>query len=387
MASIKVKFRPSANSPESGHVFFQVIHQRVVRQVSTSITISNAQWTTVWPTDVAAAIRADELRLRRIVKQLERYAAEYTADDIVTRFRLLKTENTLFRFMQKCINRLRTMGRLRTSETYIAALNSIARFRDGKDVILDEIDSEMMEAYQQWLYAGGLCPNTVSFYMRILRAVYNRAVEQGLIETCRPFTHVYTGIDKTKRRAISLSYIRRIRDLNLSQTPVLDLARDIFLFSFYCRGMSFVDMAYLRKSDLSNGILSYRRRKTNQRLVIKWEREMQRIVDKYPVNVTPYLLPIIRSTERTERAQYRQCHYQINMALKIVGAMVGLSIPLTTYVARHSWASVARAKNIPVSVISEGMGHDSDLTTQIYLASLDTAVVDRANSMILRALG
>ncbi len=387
MASIKVKFRPSAGSPESGHVFYQIIHQRVVRQIPTSLTVSTAQWTTGWPSDLLVLIRADERRLRRIVQQLENFAAEYSADDIVRRFHIMKTENTLFRFMKRCIARLKTTGRHRTSETYLTTFNSITRFLEGRDVLLDEIDSGMMESYQQWLFACGVCPNTVSFYMRILRAVYNRAVDQGLIDTCHPFAHVYTGIDKTMRRAISLPFIRRIRELNLSRMPEMDLARDIFLFSFYCRGMSFIDMAYLRKTDVANGVLSYRRRKTNQRLMIKWEPVMQRIVDKYPHSASPYLLPIIRSAERTERSQYRQSLYRINMALKRVGAMVGLAIPLTTYVARHSWASVARSRNVPLSVISEGLGHDSDFTTQVYLASLDTTVVDRANNLILRALG
>ena len=221
--------------------------------------------------------------------------------------------------------------------------------------------------------------------MRILRAVYNRAVEKDLTTNRNPFKHVYTGIDKTIKRAIPLKAIKQIKNLDLSLQPSLDFARDMFLFSFYTRGMSFIDMAYLKKNDLSNGILSYRRRKTGQQLFIRWEKCMQEIVDKYDADYySPYLLPILKYPY--DRSQYKNMLYRTNKSLKDVAKVVGLSIPLTLYVARHSWASIAKSKNIPISVISEGMGHDSEITTQIYLASLDNAVVDRANAQILKDL-
>lgn len=156
--------------------------------------------------------------------------------------------------------------------------------------------------------------------------------------------------------------------------------------SFYLRGMSFIDMVYLKKSDLQDGRVTYRRRKTGQLLAIQWTREMQGILDKYPENRSPYLLPVIRNTEADARATYRNTGYNINHNLKRIAAIAGLGIPLTLYVARHSWASAAKAKGIPLSVISEGMGHDSEATTQIYLASLDTSAVDRANSLILKSI-
>jgi integrase len=223
--------------------------------------------------------------------------------------------------------------------------------------------------------------------MRILRAVYNRAVEKELTENRHPFKHVYTGIEKTVKRAIPLKNIKQIKNLELPIKSALDFARDIFLFSFYTRGMSFIDIAFLKNKDLANGILSYRRRKTGQQLFIRWEKCMQDILDKYKENDdSPYMLPIITITDADERAQYKNMLYRTNKALKKIARMAEIPVPLTMYVARHSWASAARSKNIPISVISEGMGHDSEKTTQIYLASLDTAVVDRANRIILKDL-
>ena len=231
-----------------------------------------------------------------------------------------------------------------------------------------------------------LSDSNISFYTRILRAVYNRAVEDDIIENRNPFKHVYTGVDKTLKRALPLSVIRKIKALDLSLNASLDYARDMFLMSFYLRGMSFIDMAFLKKSDLKNGYLTYRRRKTGQQLIIEWTKEMQMMLDKYPENATDYLLPIIKNSGTNERCTYRNMGYNINHNLKKIAKMVGVQIPLTLYVAHHSWASAAKAKGIPLSVISEGMGHDSEATTQIYLASLDTSVVDRANSLILKSL-
>lgn len=228
--------------------------------------------------------------------------------------------------------------------------------------------------------------NTISFYMRNLRAVYNCAVMKGLSEQSRPFKDVYTGIDKTVKRAIPLEVIKKIKELDLSSSPTLDFARDMFLFSFYTRGMSFIDMAYLRKSDLKNGILSYRRKKTGQKLYIKWEACMQGIVEKHASKSMEYLLPIISDSSSRRRKQYENALRLVNHKLKQIAEILCLSVPLTTYVARHSWASIAKTKNIPLAVISEGMGHDSETTTQIYLASLDTSIIDRANELILNDL-
>ena len=252
--------------------------------------------------------------------------------------------------------------------------------------MLDCITSEVMENFEAWHKSRGVAPNSISFYTRILRAVYNRAVENDIIENRNPFRHVYTGVDKTVKRALPLPVIKKIKALELSLSPALDFARDMFMMSFYLRGMSLIDMAFLKKTDLRYGYVSYRRQKTGQRLLIAWTKEMQKTLDKYPENTSEYLLPIIRNPGTNERYTYRNVGYNINHNLKRVAMMVGLDFPLTLYVARHSWASAAKVKGIPLSVISEGLGHDSENTTRIYLDSLDTAVIDHANSLILKSL-
>jgi integrase len=149
--------------------------------------------------------------------------------------------------------------------------------------------------------------------------------------------------------------------------------------------MAFIDIAYLKKQNLRNGFIIYRRHKTGQELFIKIEKCMQDIIDRYSNPDVDYLFPII-VRNKDEYRQYRNALRRINNKLKEVAEMIGLSINLTTYVGRHSWGSAAKNSNIPISVISECMGHNNEHTTQIYLASLDTSKMDKANEKILRKL-
>ena len=405
---------------KEGGLYFQIIHNRVVRQLNTDYKVFAEEWDAEAENVIVNGNRSNLLlgiqerlawdvsRLEKVVRSLETERRRFTADDVITMFHKLTKESSLFTFMHGVIAQLKQLGKVRTSETYTATLKSFMAFRDEQDVPLDGISSDMMLMYEAHLKARGVRMNTISFYMRNLRAVYNRAVEKGLTQPNNPFRHVYTGVDKTVKRAIPIKAIKALKELDLSMKPSLDFARDMFLFSFYTRGMSFVDIAYLKKTDLQNGILTYRRRKTGQELSIKWEKCMAEIIAKYPENKTDYLLPIIKEKgngrnsvshqaclngrvvtdegKANERRQYDNTLHLVNYRLKELSTMLKLQRPLTMYVARHSWASAAKSKNVPLSVISEGMGHDSEATTQIYLASLETSVVDKANKMILGLL-
>jgi len=400
MASVKVKFRPSSVEDRAGTIYYQIIQNRVVRQIPTGYHLFAAEWNPVHARIVYAAgsdraaflnsvrdmVCRDVERLTRLAAVIDRRNPAYTADDVVEAFQRYSREGSLFYFMEALIRKFRRNSRIRTAETYASTLNSFRKFRQNEDIMLDALTSEVLEEYQAHLQRRGVTLNTISFYMRILRAVYRRAVDSELIERHNPFRRVYTGVDKTVKRALPLRLVRKIKALDLSHVPALDYARDMFIMSFYLRGMSFVDMAFLRKADLRNGYIFYRRRKTGQQLVIAWTKEMQKLLDKYSENPNDYLLPIIRKAGVNERSTYRNASYNINRSLKVIADKVGITMPLTLYVARHSWASAAKAKGIPVSVISEGMGHDSETTTRIYLASLDTSVVDKANALIIRSI-
>lgn len=403
MISLKVKFRASTVQGKEGSLYYQVICHRQVKQISASLKLFREEWDerrmhvrasadgsrNGYLASVQEKIDRDLAQLENIVFRLRERNPVFSVDHIVCAFSHNLRGSRLSPFMKELIVKFRQAGKIRTSETYACTLKSFMRFRDGRDIEFSRIDSLLIRDYETALKKQGLTWNTISFYLRILRAVYNRAVEKGLTDQRLPFKQVYTGVEKTVKRAVPLSVMKRLKAFDLTLHPPLDYARDLFLFSFYTRGMSFVDMAYLKKSDLNGSVLTYRRQKTSRSLCIRWEPCMQQLVEKYRSLTagSPYLLPIIRpATGRPERDQYKNAILSVNKSLKKISVLLRLSVPLTTYVARHTWASIAREKNIPISVISEGMGHESEQTTRIYLVSLDVGVIDKANRLILREL-
>lgn len=400
--SIKLKFKASVNPRKEGSLIFQVIHERKVRRIKSQFKIFRGEWDesagqillTSSDSSRCSQLHVIRLnvewelrRLRKIIDTLERSGKKWNLDEVIQKFNpYINKEESVFHFIQAQILRKKQLGKIRSSETYQATLNSFMNFRQGIDLTFDMFDSDLMELYEAELRNRGVVRNTSSFYLRILRTNYKLAVEKGLTQDCHPFKRVYCGMDKTVKRCLSFEEIKKMKALDLSQKPVLDFARDMFIFSFCTRGMSFVDMAYLRKSDLKNGYLIYRRKKTGQLLTIEWTRQMQVILDKYEANPTQYLLPLIVREDGNERRQYQNQMMKINRSLKEIASLMRLAVPLSLYYSRHSWATIARGKAIPLSIISEGLGHDSELTTQIYLDSIKSVEVDRANRKILRDL-
>lgn len=288
------------------------------------------------------------------------------------------------------VNQLRThflqQNKLRLAETYQSALNSFCLYINKVEILMEDIDSKMIEGYESYLKQKKLTLNTISFYMRILRAIYNRAVKSGVIADKKPFDHVFTTMTKTAKRAIPIQVIQKIAQAHITNKNEA-LARDLFLFSFYTRGMSFVDIAYLKKTDLNNTYLIYKRKKTGQELKIAWRKEMQELVDRNSSKDGVHLLGILdENSEKSLRFQYHYTQCIINTALKRLGKQLNLETNLTMYVARHSWATIARQKNIPLSVICDGMGHNSEKTTQIYLQSVDAEAIDRCNDKLIAAI-
>lgn len=400
--SIKLRFRKSVNPEKEGSLIYQLIYERKVCRITSKYKIFNHEWgetTGQILSSSSDSSRASQLsmirfnvdrelhQLCKIVNTLALSGREWTFSDLTSHFNsFIDKDSSVFHFIQMQIQRKKQLGKVRSSETYQATLNSFMSFRCGIDLTFDMIDSELMELYEAELQNRGLTRNISSFYLRILRTNYRLAVEKGLTQDCHPFKRVYCGIDKTVKRSLSFAKIKQIKELDLSQSPALDFARDMFLFSFCTRGMSFVDMAYLKKKDLKNGYLTYRRKKTGQLLTVEWTRQMQAIIDKYPINPTQYLLPLIQREDGSERRQYQNQMMKINRYLKHIACLVKLPVALSLYYSRHSWATIARGKDIPLSVISEALGHDSEITTQIYLDSIKSVEVDKANRKILKDL-
>jgi len=399
MASVRIMFRPSTVEGKEGTLYFRVIHERVARTVFTDCHVFRNEWDDASSSVIiagtkerkayleltASKLKSDLERLDRIIAEKEALKVNFTADDIINEYRKQPGNMTFFTFIRSMAEKKTAAKRYGTAKTYRDALASFSNFRDGEDVPFDALDRETICRYEAWMKDKGLKLNTSSCYLRTLKTLYLKAVDMGLTEDKDIFRHVFTGFATTTKRAISIDAIKAIRKLNLENNPALAFARDMFILSLYLQGMAFVDIAYLKKSDIRNGQLQYSRKKSGQTLTISWEKPMQEIVDAYShlTKDTPYLLPIITKQDGMERKQYEKAEHNVNRNLKKIGEMAGLHIPLTTYVARHSWASIMRDMGNDITVVGKGLGHSDIKTTQIYLSTIDNSTVMKANKRFL----
>lgn len=281
---------------------------------------------------------------------------------------------------------LNDAGKFSTARNYMKACNSFSKFV-AEHPSPPWPDEMTILKYNAWLQQRGIVRNTVSFYMRILRSAYNKAAEEGLVFHKKLFSKVYTGIDKTSKRAIDECLIARILSLDLKNDHVMELTRDMFIFSYCSRGMAFVDMVLLKKINIRESHIVYSRRKTGQRIYVKIEKYIRVIIDKYIRDDSEYIFPVLcEAAPEVIFRQYQTALGYYNRNLKRLGNIAGIDVRLSSYMARHSWASNARKHNIPINIISAGMGHDSEKTTRIYLSAIDSKAVDAANSKLLESL-
>ena len=399
MATVKVKLRLSSVEGKAGVIYYQITHNRRMQQITTKLRVQPADWDADRERPAPSApncpiilnrVESDVALLRRVIAGLEESGAEYSVGDVVSRYQSPQSHISVLDYMRTQIEQLRAANRLGTAQNYDKTMHSFETFlRAAKlPLPLSAMTERVITAYNAYLVQRGLVRNSVSFYMRVLRAVYNKAVRQKLVEQTNPFAEVYTGIDRTRKRAVAESVIAQLYRLDLSEGSPLALTRDLFIFSYCTRGMAFVDIAYLRKSDLQNGMICYVRRKTGQQLSVRIEPAIQRIIDRYAAEQSLYLFPILASSDAQKAyEQYRAALNTHNRLLKRLSGMLSDGCMLTSYTSRHSWATAARNHNVPISVISAGMGHTSEQTTRIYLTTLENSVIDEANSGIIASLG
>ena len=290
-------------------------------------------------------------------------------------------------FMRGIITEKETAGQFRTAEAYRATLNCWLRFIDPEKAMpWKMVTSRSMTLFADYLKKRGATRNTQSFYFRILRAVCNRAQEEGVaVLPGNLFDNVYTGKARTRKRALPIEDIRKIAAAEPKNRKE-QLARDMFIFSFITRGMAPIDMALLRKGNIVDGRLAYRRHKTGRAITMEWITEMREIADRYVRDGSDYLFPLVSSDGAEGWRQFKRSSQMVNYHLRKLGKRLNMPMHLTLYVARHSWATVAKGAGIPTALISEAMGHVSERMTQVYLGSIDVGRVDSANREIVDLL-
>lgn len=401
MTSIKVKFRQSKISKKKGTCFVQLIHKRKMKTIATGIRLEKTEWDPLREyvvTSRASPQRFKELlliqesldntvlNLKEVIIRLMTSQTGVTADMIVQGYRELDCSRSFFTILEERIEELKKNGQKRTAANYAGALRMFRRFRQDRDVSPEEISGKLIKELELYLKQKDNSLNTISYYMRILQAAYNYAVEKCWVKKndC-PFKNVFTGEEKTAKRAVDRKVVLRLEDLNLIRRPVLDLSRDVFMFSLYTRGMAFIDIACLKKENLKGDVLEYKRHKTGQLIQMKLPECAAALIEKYGLIMedTDYLFPLLYHPGRKKYCSYDSALRLYNRRLKDISALMRLPEPLTSYVSRHTWATLAKYQGIATIIISDAMGHTSEDTTRIYLDRINNTVLDEANNAVV----
>ena len=275
------------------------------------------------------------------------------------------------------INKLLASRGKSTIDNYRTAIASFVRYA-GNNVSIGDVSKQMVEGWQLWLKEQGVKLNTISCYMRSLRSVISHSDIPSVVSTA--FNSVFTGNLKTDKRSMSSIDLQKLRTMQLPQGSSLCFARDLFLFCVYALGMPFVDVAFLRKKQIVNGYIEYERHKTRQPIRVKIEPQMQRIIKRYSIPESDYVFPILQTGSMKE---YETARNRYNRHLRQISKIAGLRRSLTSYVARHSWASMAYSNNVDLAVISKALGHSNTKTTMVYIREIDDNRIDMANHKLL----
>ena len=407
--TVKLKLRASLRHPGAGRLSLHVTRHRTTRIMTIPYVLSldewdaNSQRIVIWEhtssrrerelLSIRSKLKRDMQELRRTVEVME-VRGDYSSQELLQCFRLRRQGQLFCAYVLTKAGILRQQARFGTAHIYEYAASSFLKFLGGKDIRIGKISASLMEEYEQHLLSEGRSKNTVSCYMRSLRSAYHQAIREKVIVVKKtkdnPFSGVFTGNAKTRKRAISRESIARLVKLEEvtgkkdASIHCLSFCRDLFLFSFYTQGMSFSDIAGLKKANICNGFIRYHRKKTGQEIHIELEDCMKTIIDRYADSSSEFVFPVLKDFKEYERWKKNGLALAAyNRNLKQLAALAGINEHLTSYVARHSWASIASQEGIPLATISKGMGHESEKTTRIYISQTDYSDVRRANRQIL----
>ena len=293
-------------------------------------------------------------------------------------------------FMKQVAKGLQMEGNFGTAHVYRSSLNAIIAYRGKGDFTFHEVTPEWLKGFEIHLRGRGCSWNTVSTYLRTFRAVYNRAVDcRGAVYVPHLFRSVYTGTRADRKRALDTEDMQKVfTKLPQSSVVTSDMRRtqELFVLMFLLRGLPFVDLAYLRKSDLHDNVITYRRRKTGRPLSVTLTREAMVLLKRYMNrdSSSPYLFSLLESREGTKEAyrEYQLALRSFNQQLLLLGQLLGLGDRLSSYTARHTWATTAYYCEIHPGIISEAMGHSSITVTETYLKPFRNKKIDEDNQLV-----
>lgn len=359
--------------------------------------------------EIMAEIVSMKNQLLEIISELS-VSGDYSVNDIVLHYHSLygRTDKscTLLEYMKQRINEKLKMKKKGIAAAYESTMRSVEKFvddpsswqnvnhvpaqqnADGSRFSLKEVDTRFVNRYVVYLASCGIKENTISYYLRNFRAIYNHAVDEGYVpEGINPFKKVKIRVEETPKRALSREDLIKIANADLKACGEdIKRARDVFMFSYYCFGMSFIDIMSLKKENIVNDkidFICYSRTKTHQLLRVPILEHIRGYLDKYGSRESDYVFSFaVPESEDKFYEHYRSELGRTNHALKKLGKILGIKTTLTTYVARHSFATLARDAGNTYSLIGSGLGHTTEETTRIYMKNFELNSLEELSSSV-----
>lgn len=402
MASVKVLLYTSKVLKNGEHpIMLRLIKDRKIKYVSLDQSCAKEMWdieeqrpTKKHPHKVELNIKISKLisDANKIILDFDNNDQNYSVDDIA---RALSKKSigklTFFKFTDELVQRHKEVGKIGTADAFQNAKRIVSRFTKEKDMTFKEIDYIFLTRLEEDLLKRRVTENSTAVYMRTIRSIYNKAVAEGHArENEYPFkAYKLTKLNtKTKKRALTKEQVKKISDCDIECGSKLWIARSIFLFSYYCRGINFIDIAQMKWSNIQDGRLHYTRAKTGHQFNIALLPPALEILNYYKKHQdgSGFIFPILggyHDTEQKVKNRVKKVMKEVNSNLRTVAGKVEIDFNITTYVARHSYATVLKRQNVSTSQISEALGHSSEKITQVYLDSFENTVLDEADKFLL----
>jgi integrase len=404
MASIKVVLFTSKTLSNGEHpVLLRVIQNRKVSYISIGASSTKSLWDEQnnlpkkkhpLYKQLLVLIDAKRIEANKLQIELETDNIDLSAKEIKRKLKRTTNNKSVLKYFNETIEHLEKSNRIGYANIFQTTKNSIINFCKTEELEFNDITSNFLMKYEEDCLKRGVSLNAIFVYMRTFKTLINNARKENIVkETFNPFKEInftkYTRI-KTKKRAITKEQIKKIAALKLEAETSLFHAKNYFLFSFYNRGINFIDMAFLKWEDIKNDRLTYTRRKTKEQFTIGMLAPAIDILnyykEKYYDGEDSYVFPILNSTHKTAKSiDYRidRMLKIVNKDLKEIATLAEIDEKLTTYVARHSFATIMKRSGVSTAIISEALGHESEKTTQIYLDTFESKVLDEASMAIL----
>lgn len=379
----------------------QLIHNGKIKRYSTKEACTLEQWDegtgrvkarvkgAAYMNGILSAI---ETQVSGIVDSLV-VSKALSLENFDARYRNPKAAEDVLAYLEHLEKTFRAEGRIGYAITYRNAASALRRFSGGKPVRFADLTARKLEGLEQYLKGVGCTNGGIATYMRVLRVAVNMAIKEGLLhrdqypfETARSRGYSMKRLkSKSNPRSLTELDMDKLKRFPFADHPNLGESVRLFLFSYYARGMNFADLAQLKRADVYDGRIFYRRRKTNDAFSIPVSDALAEILAAFDGHESPYLFPILSEEHTTERQQWnriQKCLKRLNLELKEAADVVGITVPLTSYVARHTFATTLKRKGVDVAVISESMGHESVNTTRAYLKRFGSEVLDAADQLL-----